>query len=186
MDQDDNVHPPTLEEQTPEFLSAFINSGSNFLSDYGWYIVILASVSYYIWTKKAKYVYGQWKKQMDEKDYAAKYHKDPTIFQSIQETMEANRRKMQEELEIKAKQYMEKQKEMEEAHRLERIADWERHEKGLGYRSKFKVKEEDSGTSSQKPVKPNLRPEYNPLMGSGGSSGYRPPKRSCCSGGGCG
>jgi hypothetical protein len=28
--------------------------------------------------------------------------------------------------------------------------------------------------------------DYNPLMGSGSGSNYRPPRRSPCSGGGCG
>ncbi|XP_046382629.1 selenoprotein S-like isoform X2 [Ischnura elegans] len=173
----DDVHPPTLEEQTPEFLSNFLEKGFTILSEYGWYIVIFGSITYYLWATKVKPMYERWKKSAEESAYSAKYHKDPALFQARQEIMEAARRRMQEELEVKARQYLEKQKEIAEANRLERIADWERHEKGLGYRSKMKPKESDSGNSSQ---------NYNPLMGSGGSSGYRPPKKSCCSGGGCG
>ncbi|KAG8231280.1 hypothetical protein J437_LFUL010318 [Ladona fulva] len=178
-----NVHPESLDPTTPKII---INSIS-FVSDYGWYIIGLVICLLLLWTKKIKPAYVAWKKRMDEREYDAKYHKDPECFRARQETMEIARLRMQLELEKKAQEYLEKQKQVEEAKRQERIADWERHEKGLGYRSKIRNRHEDDQDQTKKPqTKPALRPEYNPLMGSGSSSGYRPPRRNVCSGGGCG
>lgn len=68
----------------------------------------------------------------------------------------------------------------EEQKRNEKIADWERHLEGKGYRSKVSnaTHEENTG-GNKKPKKQRLlQNDFNHLMGGAGSSGYRPSRRS--------
>ncbi|XP_014244034.1 selenoprotein S-like [Cimex lectularius] len=140
--------------------------GTNFLMNYGWYLVGLG-IFYLIYRDKINKYLDDWYTRREEQKYAEKYHKNPDLARERLEALTAARQKMQEELNQKAKEAEERRKEREEQKRLEREKLLTGHKLG--------------GSSSQSPYKK----EYNPLMGDGGSS-YRPPKKSCCKKGGCG
>uniref|UniRef100_A0A1B6IX11 Selenoprotein S n=1 Tax=Homalodisca liturata TaxID=320908 RepID=A0A1B6IX11_9HEMI len=109
---------------------------------------------------------------------------DPDWMRKRQLEMEAARKKMQEEMDAKAALHAAKMKEKEEQRRAELLASTSTkggQRLGSGETSSGSA----NNTEYTRAAKKTYRPEYNPLMGSGGSGGYRPPRRGC-PGGGCG
>ena len=76
----------------------------------------------------------------------------------------------------------------EEEKRDQEIQDWEDHLAGKGYKNKARdgVDKEREALEQQARVKgkKGFKPEYNPLMGSGGGGGFRPAPRRLNTGGG--
>ncbi|XP_049794107.1 selenoprotein S-like [Schistocerca nitens] len=181
------VHQETLEQTTPTFLLSYISAGVDILQNYGWYILGASLLCLYAWSKIKPHVY-KWLKDREDRQFAAKYHKDPDLIYKRQDAIETARRRLEEKYAAEAAKAAEKRKELEEKKRQE----WLRRQEGTshpGHRLNEGLDQDshnnatDENASRKKPT--GLRSDYNPLMGSG-SRGYRPPRRSCCPSGGCG
>jgi len=104
------------------------------------------------------------------------------------EQMEAARLKLQERYNCDAVKAEEKRLEAEELRRERDVQDWEDHLAGKGYKNRAKggADKEREALEQQARVKgkKGFKPDYNPLMGSGGGGGYRPAARKLNTGGG--
>ncbi|XP_050534823.1 selenoprotein S B-like [Daktulosphaira vitifoliae] len=150
---------------------SILGSVSDFIEGKGWYILTFCIILIYIVSKLWPY-YEKWLTQRRESAHEAEIKKNPDLYKKKQEELQKSRTKFQEEYEKKAKLALEKQKEKEKKILEEKQASL--NKTSLGHTIN------DSERSKR------FRPEYNPLMGSGSGSNYRPPRRSPCSGGGCG
>jgi len=146
------------------------DSTTEFIQNNGWYflalVILLAYFIYKFWPH-----YIKWSKQRAEDAYEAEIKKNPDLFKQKQEELQKARLKFQEEYEKKAKIAIEKQKEKDNKILEEK---------------KALLNNGTTGQTINKSEKSKYRPDYNPLMGSGSGSNYRRPRRSPCSGGGCG
>lgn len=145
---------------------------SGIVQQYGWF-VLLGFVCLLYFRKSIQEKLHKITKEKDDLKYAKKY--DAGLAHQRQLAMAVARQKAQEEHDIAAQKWREKQEELQEKKRLEKIEDWEKHQQGLGYRSKTKVPEESSGASSSSEPKPKnkktLRSDDSlPLGGASGSS----------------
>ncbi|XP_013910286.1 PREDICTED: selenoprotein S [Thamnophis sirtalis] len=100
--------------------------------------------------------------------------------------------KMQEQLNVQAEKFKEKQKMLEEEKRKQKIAMWESMQEGKSYKATLQHNQEptpEASTSTTvvkpKPNKKPLRGEgYNPLSGEGGGTcSWRPGRKGPSSGG---
>jgi len=177
--------------QTRTVIGVIISDVLQFFSDYGWFLLIGLAIGIFIWRKYGAAQWSQYAGTFSEGTAMAAMKKDDdanTIL-ARHEAMLAARQRMQEEqnrLSIIAKEEMAKR---EEEKRQQKIAEWELHKKGGGYRSKTHVPDEQAPSSSSKLNKPqNKKPlrqdDYSPLSGGGGGT-YRPTgRRGFGSGGG--
>nr|XP_054760231.1 selenoprotein S-like [Lytechinus pictus] len=170
---------------TPESVSYGLSTASEFISNYGWFILfgVIGLVFINNWLDSR--LQG-WKKQRTQESNLNKYNANEVLER--QEAMERARQRLQAKYDAEAEEYLQKQKEKEEEKRKDEIEDWERHQKGLGYKSKKKASEEADetearGASREDKPKKKLRADYNPLWG-GQGSGFRPAPRRGFSGGG--
>ncbi|KAJ1520847.1 hypothetical protein ONE63_003935 [Megalurothrips usitatus] len=182
MEEQSSYHPEKLEQTTPAIISDTVLFVQYIFSSFGWFILGGTILSLYLWSI-AKPHLEKWRKQREEEEYAAQIHKNPDVYRARQEAIEAARLRMQEEHDRLARVKAERVKELEEQKREE----WLANQIGSGgYRLNANTRETSQaqpGPSRKKDS--SFRPEYNPLMGPGGSGGYRPQKRGC-PGGGCG
>ncbi|PSN51515.1 Selenoprotein S [Blattella germanica] len=168
------IHPEVLEETPPQFLSSWFFSGLSFVEQYGWFLLGGGIMLYYLRRKVEPYIL-RWRERREERNFAALCHKNPDLIRSRQEAMDAARLQLQMRHDEQAKIHAEKMKEREAKKKARQDAAVPSLGRRLG-----------NGSSDQEPEKKsNYRPDYNPLMGSGSSGGYRAPRRSC-PGGGCG
>ncbi|KAL5019476.1 hypothetical protein ScPMuIL_002368 [Solemya velum] len=188
MDDEEDEQPTVLQNENPEFLSSGYGIVLGFLRQYGWFILLGVLVLLYIKSKLAPRI--QKMRQNREQNYSESKKYDPDVAHKRLESMENARRRLQEQYDAQAAKFAEEQKKKEEIKRQEQIEDWERHQEGRGYRSKYKPKEETSQEflkqqkkkKSSKPLKPS---DYNPLTGeSSGGMCFRPPRRGGGGGGG--
>jgi len=132
--------------------------------------------------------YDEWCEQRKIEKEAALMKKNPDEYREKMEAMERARSKLQEHYQRSAEAWAEKQAELEEKRRQQDIEDWESHQKGEGYKSRANTGEDKAREALEQQArvkgKKGFRPEYNPLMGMGGGSGYRPSRRSMNTGGG--
>ncbi|NP_001233073.1 uncharacterized protein LOC100164046 [Acyrthosiphon pisum] len=153
-------------------ITGYLWSFLEFVQNNGWYflafIILLAYLVPKLWPH-----YLKWSEQRAVAAYDADIKKNPDLFKQKQEELQRARVKFQEEYEKKAKIALEKQKEKEKK-LLEEKQALLNNGMAAG----------QSMNSSEKSK--NSKPDYKPLMGSGSGSNYRPPRRSACSGGGCG
>lgn len=183
--QINHIHPPTLEERPPEFISSWFYWGRTFIEQNGWILLGAGVLVCYLWVKIQPYI-KKWRKQQDERRYAAFCHKNPDLVRSRQEAMDISRQRLQEQHDENAKVYAEKLKEHEAKKKKEYLERQERKRPvEVGHRLSEQTSSSQSNSKGQKSAKSSHRPDYNPLMGAGGSGGYRPPRRTC-PGGGCG
>nr|XP_003700464.1 PREDICTED: uncharacterized protein LOC100880405 isoform X1 [Megachile rotundata] len=147
------------------------------IASVGWYIVAIFVCCWYA-SPYIQEKYRKWKLRIDERDYAAKYHKDPDLLQERLSALEASRQRMQEKYYEKCVLARQEEKEKEIKREAARLIDNAFAGQRLGNSSR------DESTFVQKNKK-SLKGDYNPLMGDN-SRGYRPPKRTCCGKGGCG
>ncbi|XP_041075045.1 selenoprotein S-like isoform X2 [Polyodon spathula] len=171
---------PTVEHQGVDFLQQTVGA---LVSDYGWYILFGAVAVYWVIQQLSKRRGGQ--ESSGPRDVP-----DPATVVRRQEALEAARQRMQEELDAKAEQYKEKQKQLEEEKRRQKIEMWESMQEGKSYKGNTKLSQqstdESSSTSVLKPksAKKPLRSGFNPLSGEGGGAcSYRPGRRGPSSGG---
>jgi len=156
-----------------------------------WMLLIIAILLYKLWQKVRPSIMGryqEWQDKRKEAEYAAQYHKNPDMFRQKMEAMDEARAKMQERYNKSAEEWATKQRELEEKKREQDIADWENHKDGKGYKSRANAGEDREREALRQQAivkgKKGFRPEYNPLMGMGGGSGYRPAPRGGGAGGG--
>ncbi|XP_002738710.1 selenoprotein S-like [Saccoglossus kowalevskii] len=176
-EEDVPLQPP--ENETPDLVKGGLNDVTVFLGQYGWYI-IFAIVAFFFLKQKLQPKIHKFQKKREENSYYTRY--DASTIESRQEAMMRARMRMQEEHDEKAKIAEEERKKKEEQKRQERIEDWDRHQQGKGYRSKYRPQEEPSpstsGKKENKAPKPKLRQnDYNPLMGAGGGASFRRARR---------
>ena len=196
-------HPPVLENATPNFILQYCSIGLEFFQLYGWFIFIALIALYYL-KHKLTPKFENYRRKKEEQDYL---NVDPNVARQRMESMEMARRRLQEKYDAQAAKHAEEMKEKEREQRLAKIADWELHQSGGGYRSKlYKPQQQPaagaSGQSSSesKPSKPkktvyrntggssssdNAAPQiindedYSPLAGGGSDScAWRPSRRS--------
>ncbi|KDR21890.1 selenoprotein S-like isoform X1 [Zootermopsis nevadensis] len=180
---DAHIHPETLEEKPPEFLSSWIYLGKTFIQHNGWLLLGAGVILCCLWIRMKSYI-EKFREQQEERRYAALWHKNPDLVHARQEAMEAARLRFQTEHDKKANQHAEKMKERDAKKREEYLGkQGERVPVRVGYRLSDQTS--SSNNEGQTQTKSSYRPDYNPLMGAGGSGGYRPPRRTC-PGGGCG
>ncbi|KFV46566.1 Selenoprotein S, partial [Tyto alba] len=118
---------------------------------------------------------------------------EPDVVVRRQEALAAARLRMQEELNAQAERYKEKQRQLEEEKRRQKIAMWESMQEGKSYKGNLKLNQQEveSGASTSSVVpksKPNKKPlrgsGYNPLSGEGGGTcSWRPGRRGPSAGG---
>ncbi|XP_010120969.1 PREDICTED: selenoprotein S [Chlamydotis macqueenii] len=118
---------------------------------------------------------------------------EPDMVVRREEALAAARLRMQEELNAQAERYKEKQRQLEEEKRRQKIAMWESMQEGKSYKGNLKLNQQEveSGASTSSAVpksKPNKKPlrggGYNPLSGEGGGTcSWRPGRRGPSAGG---
>jgi len=179
----EGLHPPSLEQPVP----LAVTSVFGIISSYGWHVVVLSILGMIVY-QKMKPKIQNWQEQRE----AAEYHKNPDKVLARERAIDAARLKLQEQYNQRAQEAAivqeEKHKQLEEKKRREKIEDWERHERGEGYRNRTKAPEASPTSEEAAVLKPKnkarLRPEYNPMTGEGGgSSRYVPSRRGPSAGG---
>uniref|UniRef100_A0A663EL49 Selenoprotein S n=1 Tax=Aquila chrysaetos chrysaetos TaxID=223781 RepID=A0A663EL49_AQUCH len=153
------------------------------LSSYGWYILVAAVAIYLLIQKISQSLAARPSSQPGAADAAV----EPDVVVRRQEALAAARLRMQEELNAQAERYKEKQRQLEEEKRRQKIAMWESMQEGKSYKGNLKVNQQEveSGASTSSAVpksKPNKKPlrggGYNPLSGEGGGTcSWRPGRR---------
>lgn len=177
--QVDRTH---LENQDMSFVSLSV---AELLSQYGWHLLVVSVLVYVLIQQLMKRF--RWRKD----DSGAQTQQDTEAVVRNQEAMEAARRRMQEELDAKAAVFREKQKQLEEEKRRQKIEMWDSLQQGKSYKGAQRASEasEEAGssTSTMKPKtnKKSLRgSDYNPLTRDGGGScSWRPGRRGPSAGG---
>ncbi|KAK2539554.1 selenoprotein S [Columba livia] len=159
------------------------------LSSYGWYILLAAVAIYFLVQKVSQSLAAG----PSGRAGAADAVMEPDVVVRRQEALAAARLRMQEELNAQAERYKEKQRQLEEEKRRQKIAMWESMQEGKSYKGNLKLNqhEVESGASTSSAVpksKPNKKPlrggGYNPLSGEGGGTcSWRPGRRGPSAGG---
>ncbi|NXC80645.1 SELS protein, partial [Cercotrichas coryphoeus] len=162
-------------------LEALQHTVGSVLASYGWYM-LLAVVAVYLLVQKVS----------RGRREAAEAAEEPDVVVRRQEALAASRLRMQEELIALAERYKEKQKQLEEERRRQKIAMWESMQEGKSYKGNLKLNQQEveSGASASAvpKSKPNKKPlrggGYNPLSGEGGGTcSWRPGRRGPSAGG---
>ncbi|KAL8587223.1 hypothetical protein ACOMHN_013307 [Nucella lapillus] len=126
---------PVPQNETPESVTGVLSSGLGVVQQYGWFLLLAVIALLFLKKRFVEPRLNQWQQQKEDASYKKM---DAGKSQSQLEAMERARQRMQEQLDQQAAEYKLKQQEKEEKARQERIADWERHQEGLGYRSKHR------------------------------------------------
>ncbi|NXW90233.1 SELS protein, partial [Alopecoenas beccarii] len=149
------------------------------LASYGWYILLAAVAIYLLMQKVSQSLAAGPRGRAGAADAAV----EPDVVVRRQEALAAARLRMQEELNAQAERYKEKQRQLEEEKRRQKIAMWESMQEGKSYKGNLKLNQHEleSGASTSsavpksKPNKKPLRGGYNPLSGEGGGTcSWRP------------
>jgi len=164
-----------------------------------WALLILAFFIYKIYgVFKRAYIYplldriSDWREVKKWEAEAAEIKKNPDQYRAKMEEMDKARARLQQSYERSTQEWSQKQKELDEKRRQEDIEEWDNHLQGKGYRNRAPGKEDKEREALEQQAKLNkekkkgptgLRPEYNPLMGAGGGSGFRAARRNVSRGG---
>ncbi|XP_078386624.1 selenoprotein S [Cetorhinus maximus] len=172
-----------MEEPGTETETGTATQVLHILSEYGWYILFSSIAIYFILQK----INGMLQSRSHKWTQASEAQLEPSLILRRQGAMDAARHRMQQELDEQAAKYREKQKEIEEEKRREKIEAWENMQEGKSTRKRTKLhpESESSAPSSAKPKsdKKPLRGGFNPLTGDGGGScSWRPGRRGPSSG----
>jgi len=160
-----------------------------------WVLLILAYIAYKIYNRiQARYInpllerFDAYREQKRVEAEAASIKKNPDQYLNKMEAMEAARAKLQQQYDQTTKQWQIRKTEQEEKKRQQEIEDWENHQQGKGYKNRrgAGVDKEREALEQQAKIKgkKGFKPDYNPLMGMGGGSSFRPSRRAGASGGG--
>ncbi|XP_078097725.1 selenoprotein S [Mustelus asterias] len=153
------------------------------LSEYGWYILFCSIAIYFLMQR----INGMLQSRSHKRTQASEAQLEPSLILRRQEAMDAARYRMQQELDAQAAKYREKQKEIEEEKRREKIEAWENMQEGKSSRKRTSPHPESefttTSTAKPKSEKKPLRAGFNPLTGDGGGScSWRPGRRGPSSG----
>ncbi|XP_047218355.1 selenoprotein S [Girardinichthys multiradiatus] len=155
-----------------------------FLSLYGWYLLAVTFTVFLLIQQLRK------RRSSQSQQYSVPQTQlDASLVTQRQEAFEAARRKMQEELDAKAAIFKEKQRQQEEEKRRQKVEEWDsmkQGKSGKGQKPSESSEEASSSSTGLKPKtnkKPLRSPDYNPLMGQGGSCTWRPGRRGPSGGG---
>jgi len=182
MVEDENdepfVHPKKLVNETPTFLVDSFYSVMYIIQAYGWFILLALAVLYLLYRRFQPHLDSVRSRREQEQEL---HRYDANEVFRRQEAMDAARRKAQEEYNAQAARFAEERQKKEEEKRKEKIADYERHLEGKGYRSKYRPpspsqnQTASASSGGQTKKKTTYRQtDYNPLTGTGGGAGYRP------------
>ncbi|XP_053934093.1 selenoprotein S isoform X2 [Cuculus canorus] len=169
-------------------LEVLLHAVGSLLASYGWYLLLAAVIVYLLIQKVSR----SWAARPSSQLGAADVFVEPDAVVRRQEALAAARLRMQEELNAQAERYKEKQRQLEEEKRRQKIAMWESMQEGKSYKGNLKLNQEvESGASTSSVVpksKPNKKPlrggGYNPLSGEGsGTCSWRPGRRGPSAGG---
>ncbi|XP_074863101.1 selenoprotein S [Carettochelys insculpta] len=173
----------------PEGIQALQQSVGSLLASYGWYILFACLALYLIVQKVAEQMGARRRNRP-----AAGALLEPDVVVRRQEALAAARFRMQEELNAQAEKYKEKQRQLEEEKRRQKIAMWESMQEGKSYKGNLKLNQQEvepdaSASSTVLKPKSNKKPlrggGYNPLSGEGGGTcSWRPGRRGGPSSGG--
>ncbi|TFK13098.1 protein unc-45-like protein B-like [Platysternon megacephalum] len=171
---------PALEQ---EGIQALQQSVGSLLASYGWYLLFACVAVYLVVQKLAE----KTRAQRRNRPAAAGAPLEPDVVVRRQEALAAARFRMQEELNEQAEKFKEKQRELEEEKRRQKIAMWESMQEGKSYKGNLKLNQQEiestaSASSTVPKPKPNKKPlrggSYNPLSGEGGGTcAWRPGRR---------
>jgi len=172
---------------TPELLSTGVGTIITTIESYGWLILILTLILFYLY-HKYKPTYKQWREKQELLKEEEQSKKNPELFYDRQLKMEQARQRLQEKVVADYAAKKERENELAELKRQKKIEEWEKHKEGRGYHSKSAIKPSTEPSADAKTLKPkkksDYRPEFNPLAGGGGgTSGYRPSRRMNSGGG---
>jgi len=183
---------PTFEEPQNDQVfiqDSYINYVMAYLSN-PWVLLLIAIAIYYLIQRlELNIKYQNWKEQRQYAAEAEHVKKNPDFYRARMEAMEMARQKQQDAHDIAARELAEKERQKEEERRLQKVEQLENLLEGKGYNNKSNrtaaSESEKSGTAAKaNKSKSNFRSDYNPLMGnSGGSSRYRPDRRTTGGGG---
>ncbi|XP_030755715.1 uncharacterized protein LOC115882036 [Sitophilus oryzae] len=161
--------------------STVLSQYASLVQAYFWYLFFGSILFYYVYNKfvrpsvhSAFRNYVKYKDYRKEKEYEAKYHKNPDLFSARLSAQQDHAQKLQEKYNKQLQEHEAKMREKAELKRQE-VENLLNQSGQAGHRL--------GGPDGQSRT---LRSDYNPLMGPGSHSNYRPPKRSKCGGGGCG
>lgn len=165
-------------------LSVVLTSVTEVLSDYGWYLLFLCvGVCLLIQHLSKK------RSILNQSQPGAVVNQDPVSVVRRQESLEASRQRMQEELNARAEEFKERQKRVEEEKRRQKIEMWESMKDGKSYKGNAKVAQNTEEATSSSVLKPKTDKKlrsggYNPLAGDGGGTcSWRPGRRGPSAGG---
>lgn len=160
-------HPTVLTNNNTPFFWSLVSYVWSFVESNGYLCIIGAIVAYYVYQKSVSYLEDKVKKNRN----GVQSNLSPEEQMNRMEAMRRAREKLQAEVDKAAAIEAVKMQEKEEKQRKEKIEDWERHKRGEGYKSKTKA-------STLK------KDNFNPLMGSGASGGFKSSRPSPSRGGG--
>jgi len=187
---EDEPNPSFEEPQNDQVFvqDSYINHVMAYLSN-PWVLLLIAIAVYYLIQKlELNIKYQNWREQRQYAAEAEHVKKNPDLYRARMEAMEKARQKQQEAHDIAARELAEKERQKEEERRAQKVEQLENLLEGKGYNNKSGrtgESEKPSSTTKVNKTKSNFRSDYNPLMGnSGGSSRYRPDRRSAAGGGG--
>ncbi|GAA6082805.1 selenoprotein S [Tachysurus ichikawai] len=166
-------------------LSFIQSTAATFLSQYGWFFLVLCVGVYFLIQYLSK------KRPSLNLSSASAVSQDPSSVVMRQEALEASRRRMQEELDARAAEFKEKQQRLEEEKRQQKIEQWESMKEGKSYKGNTRHHQNNDEVSTYttalkpKTDKKSLRSSgYNPLTGDGGGTcSWRPGRRGPSAGG---
>ncbi|XP_067104742.1 selenoprotein S [Osmerus mordax] len=184
MEGAEEIQKTPLENQDLDFNFLHQTVGV-FVAEYGWYLLLMTVCLYML-------IQHLVNKRDSQSSSASEPVQDPISVAARLEALAASRQKMQDELDAKAALFREKQQQLEEEKRRQKIEMWENMKQGKSTKGNSKIaqstEEASTSTSTLKPKteKKALRKSgYNPLSGGGGggSCAWRPGRRGPSSGG---
>uniref|UniRef100_A0A8C0UF67 Selenoprotein S n=1 Tax=Cyanistes caeruleus TaxID=156563 RepID=A0A8C0UF67_CYACU len=92
---------------------------------------------------------------------------EPDAVVRRQEALAAARLRMQEELNAQAERYKEKQRQLEEERRRQKIAMWESMQEGKSYKGNLKLNQQEVESGASASAVPKSKPNKKPLRGGG-------------------
>ncbi|XP_030434040.1 selenoprotein S isoform X1 [Gopherus evgoodei] len=171
---------PPLEQEAVQALQQSVGS---LLASYGWYLLFACVAVCLLAQKLAE----KMRAPRRSRPHAAGGPLEPDVVVRRQEALAAARFRMQEQLNEQAEKFKEKQRQLEEEKRRQKVAMWESMQEGKSYKGNLKRNQQEiesaaSASSTVPKPKPNKKPlrggSYNPLSGEGGGTcAWRPGRR---------
>ncbi|CAI8027691.1 Selenoprotein S [Geodia barretti] len=149
-------------------LGQYFYGGRGYLSQYGWYIVLVVVCVGVVWMKLGPAVKGWWAKRKQREE---ELNFDPVKAEQHEDGLLRARERMQRLQDERAAEHQQKAEERSAEERDEKINQWET----------FGVVGKSKKTKPSAP--PPSRRDYFPMSGHGGGGGYRPARRNVGGGG---